>query len=446
MLMLGIDVGSSFIKSAVLDLERGKLEFEKSCPTPDFIKTAGDASGGKREIPMEQVAACMRSLIEKSLASYPIKGIEFSVQMHGFMLFRENKKITEYVSWQDMRGWDAKPDAASRIKKIAGDKLLRRNGIELNNSHSLCPLYHIINEEKIAGPLQFSMMGDAIIRCLTGQVSPIHPTVAASSGLYDLEKNDWNRELINLLSLNQIEFPPVSDTEEPSAWYNGPQGKIPVYTAVGDHQAAVAGCGANTGDIIINIGTGGQMAYIDDSLCFGSYETRPFFSGRTLRALTDIPSGRNLSILMNLLDNIGKKIFCINTESNSILWERINKLAENAAGEMRPVKFDLAFFAPAGAAIADLGADNFTIGNLFAAAYQAIANAAFGAYKQLTLTGKPPRNIIGAGGVIRRTPLLQKMISDLFGMPLILSSSSEDVMLGLLRLGRWHAGLIPEIL
>ncbi|MDR0450552.1 MAG: hypothetical protein LBH26_04730 [Treponema sp.] len=444
--MLGIDVGSSFIKSAVLDLESGGLKYEQICPTPPFI----DTTGVKREISMERIADQVKSLIDEALSLCPVAGVVFSVQMHGFQLFSGGKTLSDYVSWQDMRGsgLNGEGDIAFRIKNLAGEELLMRNGVSLRNSHSLCPLYHLMGEKRFAGPVQFSMLGDALIRFLTGELSPIHPTVAASSALYDLKKQDWNRELIETLSLENIQFPPVYGGKEPAAYYERSGRKIPLYTAVGDHQAAILGCGAGDGDIVINIGTGGQISYVDAGLSFGEYETRPYFSGRNLRALTQLPSGRSLNIFTNLILDTGNRIFGANTKADSKFWDRLNTLAEEAVSRDDGPRLDLdmSFFDPGGGSIRGIDTRNLNAGSLFAAVYRNMADSYFSAFGQLEIEGDAPRNIIGAGGVFRKTPVLRQILADRFTAPLRPSPCSEDVMIGLLHLARWYAGNRDEIL
>jgi sugar (pentulose or hexulose) kinase len=384
--------------------------------------------------------------------------------MHGFMLFSGTKAVTEYISWQDMRCYDenGSPGIAARIKDIAGDEIFRRNGVVLKNNHSLCPLYHLLNEKYYSGKkssfadtrlsagsgaLQFSMMGDALIRNLTGKVPPIHPTPAASSGLYDLEKKNWNWELIRILSLDEVQFPNVSDGKEPAAHYREKGRNIPIYAAIGDQQVAALGCGASGGDIVINIGTGGQICYIDEGMTFGNYETRPYFSGGTLRSIAQLPSGRTLNILMDFVLNTGKSIFNIDFKADSQLWDKLNKLAEEAASTScgHNLRLSMSFFDPPGASISGVDNCNLTMGNLFTAAYQNMADSYYDAFTRIGLNGKRPKSMIGVGGIIQKTPLLRRLLGERFGLPLWQPPNTNVAMCGLLRLGRWYGDIDSEI-
>jgi sugar (pentulose or hexulose) kinase len=454
MFWLGIDTGSSFIKAALLDPGSGAVREGRSVPAPDFLDSGNSfpgkvppSSSSRREISVDALTETVKALINVYAEKFPIEGILFSVQMHGFELYSPcgGRAVTNYVTWQDRRAFGSGGGTAAKIRKIAAGEL-RRDGVILNNSHSLSPLFHFLQEEKPAGPLAFALLGDAVIRRLTGQVIPIHPTEAASTGMYDLEGRDWNRRLLDILSLEKIEFPPVAEKREPAAYFRPAKGKeIPVYLPVGDHQAAILGSGAAAGSMVINIGTGGQICWVDNGLGLGPYETRPFFSGLSLRTLSDLPSGRSLSAFVDFFWDIGKKVFGIEGKDSREFWEKIKVLAEKAvaAGGKLPA-VDMNFFDGEGGAIRGITADNLSAGNLAAAAYTAMADAAFDGYRRLELGGVKPANLIGAGGVLLRTPLLRDMISRRFGMPLKSALHPEDVMYGLLKLGRWHAGYTED--
>ena len=454
MLWLGIDAGSSFIKAALLDPGSGAVREGRSVPAPPFLdgenfspaRAPGPCSS-RREISVDALAETVKALIGLYAEKFPIEGILFSVQMHGFELYspHDGRALTNYVTWQDRRAFGSGGGRAAKIREIAAGEL-GRNGVILNNSHSLSPLLHFLEEEKPAGPLAFALLGDAVIRRLTGRLIPIHPTEAASTGMYDLESRDWNRRLLDILSLEKIEFPPVAEKREPAAYFRPAKGKeIPVYLPVGDHQAAILGSGAGAGGMVINIGTGGQICWIDNGLGFGPYETRPFFSGLSLRTLSDLPSGRSLSALVDFFWDIGKNLFDLEGEAGGEFWEKINALAEKAlaAGGKLPA-MDMNFFDEEGGAIRGIRADRLSAGNLIAAAYTAMADAAFDGYRRLEPGGVKPASLIGAGGVLLRTPLLREMISRRFGMPLKTALHPEEVMYGLLKLGRWHAGYTED--
>ncbi len=450
MYMLGVDVGSSFLKSSVLDLENMAVEDARIVPTPDFK----DISGDRREIPIAVLAEAVKSLIDQAAAAFPLEGVVLSVQMHGFMLFRpDGSPVTDYISWQDMRA--ARPDSrgrdtADRIRALVPPELLGENGITLRNHHSLCPLYQWVLEEGLEDGVEFAMLGDALTRLITGRRVPIHPTVAASSGLYSLVKGDWNRPLIRALGLGKIDFPPVCEGREAVAHYSSSVGEIPVYAAVGDHQAAVLGTCVGDDHVIINIGTGGQISYIHNGLSFGEYETRPYFEGRTLRAFTQRPSGRSLNVLTDFVQDIGEKIFDRGQVTDGEIWKKINLLTQELEKDLDGVdsglRCDLSFFDPTAGngSISGIGGGNLRVGNLFFSVYASMAEEYAKSYRRLLPDGcGRAAGVVCTGGVIRKAPLLKKLLDRCFAVPCQMAPYGDDAMVGLLRLALWHSSGRP---
>ena len=436
MYVLGIDVGSSFLKSSILNLRDLRVEGSSSLPTPAFLPLAPE----RKEIPMEALAGAVKQLIDRAAEAYHLEGIVFSVQMHGFMLFTpQGGACTNYISWQDMRAMV--PDGAGetlrdRVLREVPAELLRENGINLRPNHTLLPLTHYLRENPPAGPVEFAMIGDGLTRLLTGRRVPIHPSQAASSGLYSLKQGDWNRELIRRLGMEQVDFPQVSESSEPVAVYDSPCGGIPVYSALGDHQAAVLGICAGDGDMFINIGTGGQIGYVDHGVELGDYETRPLFQGRTIRAITQLPSGRSLNVLMGLVMDMGRELFGSEMPEKEI-WRRLDALTGAEGIDPGALAVDFDFFTPQGGGISGIGGENLTARNLFYAAYQSMASAYRRASGTLLLPDETVAGIVCTGGVVRKNPLLLKCIAGQFPCPCRLSPYADDTMVGLMRYMLW---------
>ena len=436
MYFLGIDIGSSFLKSSVLNLSDRRVEESGSLPTPPFA----DLPAARREIPVHTLAGAVRQLIDRAAAAYPLEGVVFSVQMHGFMLFDPaGEPVTDYISWQDLRAAVPGEDGRSlmdRLREEVPDALFREDGIRLRPNHSLLPLCHYIREQRPSGPLELAMIGDGVTRLLTGRRVPVHPTQAASTGLYSLEKGEWNRALITCLGLEQVDFPPVSESAEPVAVYQSPAGEIPIYLALGDHQAAVLGIGAGDGDLFINIGTGGQIGYVNRGLSLGDYETRPFFQGRTIRAVTQLPSGRSLNVLLDFLMDVGRSLFDAQPSQEEV-WGRIGALTAGQTPE-GGLQADLSFFDAGGGSLRAITGENLTARNLFVSAYDAMAAAYQAAARRvLSPADGAPAGVVCTGGVVRRNPLLQERIGHHFSLPCRLAPYADDTMVGLLRYALW---------
>ncbi|MBQ6469072.1 MAG: hypothetical protein IJJ50_03350 [Lachnospiraceae bacterium] len=462
---LGIDVGSTFLKCSVLNLTEGTAAEASGTPTPAFAKT--DLSGAKlspacREIPMEQLASAVRTLIEKAEEAYGIDGVVFSVQMHGFMLFDpQGMPLTNYISWQDTRGVMPGAGGISVLEELRGEEwksYFEEDGVRLRPNHSVVPLTCYAREHKIAPGTQFAMIGDALVRMLAGKRVPVHPTNAASSGLYSLSRGEWNKELLEKLGLGHLDMPPVEDSRRASACYIASDGReIPLYAALGDQQATVLGIGTGIGDVFINIGTGGQIGYCAAEPVPGPYETRPYFGGSFIRTVTQLPSGRTINVLMQFLKSIGKEIFVPlvpglagpgpagrevsdDADLEAAVWDYIDHLDFEDIGE-EPLRMDFSFFGPDGGSVAGITGSNFTIANLIRSTYLAFARsyAENAAVLNIPETAEGKGEVVCTGGVVRKNKPLFRCIESVFPRKCRIAECTDDSMEGLLQFAKWCA-------
>ena len=68
---LGIDIGTTYVKSALLNLDERRLEEIQRFPTP----MAEDVTGEVYEIPMERLTSLLRRDIERRDRETPLEGI-----------------------------------------------------------------------------------------------------------------------------------------------------------------------------------------------------------------------------------------------------------------------------------------------------------------------------------------------------------------------------------
>src|SRR5262245_14543021 len=99
---LGIDVGTSFVKAAVIDLETLQLSRTAHAPFPQFV--AG-LSPSVREVEPGAVTAAVDELLERLMPhTTGLAGVAFCGQMHGFVLVNSHgEAISNYISWMDQR-------------------------------------------------------------------------------------------------------------------------------------------------------------------------------------------------------------------------------------------------------------------------------------------------------------------------------------------------------
>ena len=444
MRFLAIDIGSSFIKSALLDLDGRALR--NICKRP--MPAPAEPAGGICELPITPLADKVRAIIKEEAERQPIDGAVFSVQMHGMLLTQaDGRRLTDYVTWQDLRasqpmrgGESSREFVLSRVP----ERLLARTGTNMSPAHSVLQL--IATRDALPrAPVRLSLLGDALIEALTGKPAPIHETNACSTGLYDVYDRRWLREMAVLLDLADVELPPVVTGPEPAGELRISGRSIPLYTAIGDQQAAILGTMPQKGELMINIATGSQLVYLTDKPVPGPYSVRPLFDGQVYRTVSHLPAGRALNILLDFLLDTGARLFDVRGMDPEALWERLRRFESGLDTEplqgQNGLEVDMSFFHEAGwGSITGIGTGNLRFDHLFAAAYRDMARRYHEAF--ITMCGaQPPAGIALSGGIPRKAPRLCSAIEEQFGAPCRFTPYSEDALVGLYRLALYYSGL-----
>jgi sugar (pentulose or hexulose) kinase len=120
----------------------------------------------------------------------------------------------------------------------------------------------------------------------------MHITDAAASGFFNLKSKAWDDEMICMLDKSLIL--PLVHSDVTRIGYSS-KFLLDVFTEVGDQQASLYGTEMETGKIIVNIGSGRQVAdFKEPSQPRGDIQIRPYFGGKEIRTITHLPSCRTL--------------------------------------------------------------------------------------------------------------------------------------------------------
>ncbi|MCD7909038.1 MAG: hypothetical protein LUH04_15415, partial [Clostridium sp.] len=288
---LVIDLGSSFVKSAILDLENGKLLSQKkviSSPKRRY----NDAL--LFEVPARSIVDTVRELLDQGTREYSdLSSLLLSTQMHGFIYRTNAEKEPAYVSWQDMRCLHQKTPEHTYLAYLQ-EKFSRTDmedcGVYIKPSLGLCNLYTMLDENsRIGRSGTLYTLGSYVIEQLTGN-NICHITNAAPWGLVDVRRRCLSEEMIRKAGFEEITLPQLALSDFAacgSCTVNGCT--VQVYPDYGDQQIAVLGSMPQPGDGLINIATAGQVSMVSDTFEPGDYEIRPYFEGRVLRTISNMP-------------------------------------------------------------------------------------------------------------------------------------------------------------
>lgn len=311
MVYLGIDIGTSFIKSGLLDTEKMEIKNIIEKKTPSMLLNSDPKAS---EYDADMISNIVLQIIQSFVGisdHQKLDGILFSTQMHGFVLTDYNgNRISNYISWQDERArrnsGEGSDNYCNKVNSLLDEEDIIKSGMRLNPGYSVCSLFYLYKNKLVPDnqPIRFFTLGDYVIFKLTGEDPYCHITNAASSGLTALSSNSsgWNYKMINRLGFSNIIFPDIIKENKTYCCIKINNQSIPIYPPVGDQQVAILGAGVIPGEqISINIGTGSQISIIDDKLSFGNYQTRPFFGGYYLRTVPNVPAGRALNVLLQYM-------------------------------------------------------------------------------------------------------------------------------------------------
>jgi sugar (pentulose or hexulose) kinase len=443
MQFIGIDLGTTFIKGAVLDLDARAVGHVLRRPFPAPLP---DLPPARFEIDPRAVVAATRELIDElAAAAAGCAGVVLSSQMHALVLAgHDGVPLSNIITWRDGRALEAHPAGGTYFdqlaRRIAPDERLAL-GNELRPGLPIAALFWMAERGALPEGAVALALPDFVLAQLCGAAPTTDPTIAAAQGALDLAARDWHYPLLERLGLGKLGWPEVREFRQPAGELKIGARALPCYPGVGDQQCALAGAALAPGELSLNIATGSQVSLLRDELAFGDYQVRPYFDGRWLNTITHIPAGRALALLVALLGELA-------ADQGAELadpWGYIARAVE--ATPATDLQVDLAFFASAvgdRGAIANIHEGNLTVGHLFRAAFERMAETYALCARRLA-PDEDWQRLVFSGGLAQRMPSLRASILGRLGAAHRDCATDEDALAGLLALALVCAGRAPSV-
>ncbi len=429
---LAIDLGSSFIKGAVLDLDARSFAHVHRAPFPTPIAGLPPLHF---EIDPRQIVDATRALIDDLARDAPdCAGIVLCSQMHGLVLLdARGEPASNAITWRDQRALAPHPAGGTVFEQLEQRISLEdrhRLGNELRPGLPLCALFWLAEMGQLPAGATAAALPDFVLAQLCGAPPATEPTIAAAQGMLDLAARDWHMPLLEALGLGRLGLPAIHDPRTPVGETSVGARRLPCYPAIGDQQCALLGAALAPGELSLNIATGSQVSLIRPTLVFGDYQVRPFFDGGWLNTITHIPAGRSLELLVTLL--------CELAESQGVHvpdpWVAIARAVD--ATPETDLTIDLAFFASSlgdRGAIGNIHERNLTAGHLFRAAFERMAATYATCARRLAPEGDW-QQLVFSGGLAQNLVALRTSIVRRFGARHRVCVTPEDTLQGLLAL------------
>lgn len=310
---LGIDMGTSGVKVAVLDLSRFRL-----------VALAMQSYDNAALQPSTMLWEATAATIRKAVAGIDVKairGVGLSSQMHGTVLYDARGQVIEpIINWQDTRGDVRLPKYGHRstveamMDLLAGPEFDDLGIATLASGYLGVTLFHIKeNDPALFAQIRHAALpGDFIRGKLLGACDfATDPTNACGTGLFNTRLNRWHESVIAKLGLPSALLPRVHDTiavagvlPNEIAHSLGLQPGTPVTTGGGDNQMSLLGNGLISGGspALINIGTGAQISKVTPHYARAAgIDTRSYFNGAYVFVGASMGGGRNYAQLRDAL-------------------------------------------------------------------------------------------------------------------------------------------------
>ena len=418
-----LDIGGTDIKLA----KAVNNSLEKSSVTRTPMPSILVGTSGVREIEAQE----MITRIDKAISEFiDLHGEPSEMRLTGQVgswLIIDSKEdlYRNIISWQDYRSRDL---SLSVYFDSFGDKFDKSKNILSNSGNEDWPgapwrtfpsAVTVFNKGSI---LSFYTLLSWVLWELSGHTSNVtHITDAAATGMVDIKTNTWI-EPLESKSVN-ILFPEITTSYVSLVAHR--IWNFPIFVGIGDQQCSLNGIELNSGDYVINAGTGGQVVKLhEDEVVEYPIKIRPYFKNSFIQTITHIPSGRFIESFLFELNR---------THNSNYDWEWLWSRGVDWTGEKIPqseTDWTIEDFYKKWISI---NSDPWDSADQF---MSEVADNFLSALEKLDL-GRNPRVVL-AGGVGQKMQCLHKKIERKLGVHPVVSTSVETTLEGLARLNPEH--------
>jgi len=249
-MILAIDQGTTGTTCLVFDpqgelIGRGYAEFEQHFPRPGWVEHDPD------EIWVVTQAVAGEALADAGLEPGELEAVGITNQRETVCVWdpSDGRALHRAIVWQDRRG----AARCAELRDAGLEQLIReRTGLVLDPYFSGTKiewlLQHVdgLRERAREGRAVFGTIDAWLIFKLTGELAT-DPSNASRTLLFDINRGDWDSELLELFGVPERALAPVAASSGPIGTTRADAlhgHEVPVAGVAGDQQAALFGQGA----------------------------------------------------------------------------------------------------------------------------------------------------------------------------------------------------------
>lgn len=425
---IGIDIGTSSISCVAYNYEMEKIE---SVTIDNDSNLPSTLTWEKTQSP-RRIMQIVENIMEDFYAQYPnIRGIGVTGQMHGILYVNEQgEAVSPLYTWQDGRG-----NQPCRDDQTYAMFLSEQTGYTLATGFGL--VTHFYNQVQRLVPndaKKLCTIMDYAVMKLAGRKKPLTDySNGAGLGFFDLEKLRFDSLALKKAGIELSLLPELAASATLCGYYKE---HIPVYSAIGDNQAAFLGSVKDIRNSIhITVGTGSQISIYSDRLVkIPALDTRPFPGGGYLLVGASLCGGQAFVALKDFFEKT-LKMLTGNSFCKSDIYSQMSTVFYKDDSNDLPIVetlFNGTRCSPEKrGSIKNMSLNNFTPENLILGFLKGISRELYNYYQRLPKEIKKGKNrIIGSGNALKKNPLLCEAFEEQFNTELLFSTHEEEAALG----------------
>ncbi len=467
-LVLGLDIGTTTITCLAWEPVSGQVVVagtvdNQTQTTSSMGRERGHSEWDSQQM-LEMAYRCLADVVAQlGPRSRDVVGLGLTGQQHGVVVVDEELvPLTPFIGWRDQRGNE--PLAEGGLSTV--DEMLTRLGDDASERLGCRPatgylgttLYWMQRTSCLPPQGKACFIVDLFAAVLTGSAVQTDPTNAGGSGLLNLANRQWDAQALELLEIERRWLPDICEAPTPAGGLNDrsaaltnlPRG-LPVMVGIGDNQAAFLGSVADRSEsILVNVGTGGQVAmYSDEVLTVPLLETRPFPGTGNLLVHAGLCGGRSYAALELFFREVGTQILGVDkvTPCYSTMLDAAEQVADGSGGVVCSPFFTGTRSDPhLRASWSGLSPENLTPGHLTRALLEGMARAFAGSGRLIfETTGRNATRVVGAGNGLRENRLLASLVADAFDLPMVVARYREEAGLGAALVAATGVGICEDL-
>ncbi|EAZ81380.1 glycerol kinase GlpK [Algoriphagus machipongonensis] len=246
--LMALDQGTTSSRAIIFD-KKGQIVSVAQKDFKQYFPHSGWVEHDPREIWTSQSNVMIESLVNQGIKANQIAGIGITNQRETTIVWdrKTGKAIYNAIVWQDRRT----ANFCDQLKEEGHSELIAsKTGLIIDAYFSATKIRWILDnvegarEKAEAGELAFGTVDSWLIWNLTGGKTHITDiTNASRTMVYNIHKQEWDQELLDLLEIPNSLLPEVKSCSEIYCETAGDvlSTKIPIAGIAGDQQAALFG-------------------------------------------------------------------------------------------------------------------------------------------------------------------------------------------------------------